>query len=567
MTDSLLIFTFSPVQSFIAEARRAADLYAGSRILVELAKAAASAIGENRLIYPASLEGQDAPNKIVARVPSDQAESIGKAAKEALLKRWAEIANGVLVELSRRGFLVDPIWEGIWRRQTAQDYFWSVFWAAARMPSEADYPKAYREASRALDAVKHSRVFVQPETGEPGLKDSLSGSREALHTANEDAKRYWANVAEKVEAPELRPEGRERLDAFGAIKRFGKIAQEGMFFSTSTVAAEDFLKVAKEKAAQELARHRKALEQLLDRPTRVRNDDDWPYDGDLLFMETVVKERLKDSYRLGQADEVRLKAAQGSLRALYKKADSRPSPYYAIIVLDGDSMGEWISNCQNEDEHRKVGRKLAAFVGKVNTIVPDGFRVYNGGDDVLALAPLAQALPLAQQLAGEFNKMTEGHTASAGIAISHHLYPLDAALEAARGAEKHAKNALDKAKAAVSVRVLKRSGETVEVYSRWEALGDVFESLVKMFQDDALSSRFAHDVIHSAYALNEADEKFEAEVRRLLGRHRNDKHSNAPDPTEWARKLRMWADSLPGKSEELGRWLALARFVAQGGGE
>ena len=40
MPDAVLIFTFSPIQSFIAEARRASDLYVGSQILVRLAKAA-----------------------------------------------------------------------------------------------------------------------------------------------------------------------------------------------------------------------------------------------------------------------------------------------------------------------------------------------------------------------------------------------------------------------------------------------------------------------------------------------------------------------------------------------
>ncbi len=570
MTDAILIFTFNPVQSFIAEARRAADLYAGSRILIELAQAAVRSIRDNNggeLIYPAALTG-DAPNKIVARVPWDKAEQIGKSAKQAVLNRWSGIVTEARRGMEQRHFPIDdPAWEAIWGRQTKQDYFWGVFWAVARMPSEADYPQAYREASRALDAVKRSRIFV-PADDERGLKDSLSGSREALHTANEDAKKCWMSIAEKVEAPEIRSEGRERLDAFGAIKRFGKIAPKGMFFSTSTVAAEDFLIEAKRKAGADLAKCKEAVTALLGgRPNRVRNDEQWPYDGDLFFLETLTAERLKDSYRIKKADEAQLDAARRALRALHKPVNFAPSPYYAIIVLDGDNMGQWISDCKDEAGHRAVSEKLAAFADKVNGIVPDGFRVYNGGDDVLALAPLAQALPMAKQLAGGFNAMTKGRTASAGIAIAHHLYPLEAALAAARAAEKHAKNALNKAKAAVCVRALKRGGETVEVYSQWETLGDTFESLVKMFRDDSLSSRFAYDVIRSAYALNEADNKFEAELKRLLTRHRNDKHPNPPDSVEWARKLRMWAEKLPEKSEELGRWLALARFVARGGRE
>ncbi len=37
MTKAVLIFTFSPVQSFIAEARRSEDLFNGSAILSRLA--------------------------------------------------------------------------------------------------------------------------------------------------------------------------------------------------------------------------------------------------------------------------------------------------------------------------------------------------------------------------------------------------------------------------------------------------------------------------------------------------------------------------------------------------
>jgi len=580
MTDSLLLFTFSPVQSFIAEARRAADLYAGSRILVELAKAAIEQIekecGTEALIYPVSRNG-DAPNKIVARVPSEKAETVGRAASEALLARWSKIADDALEELKRCRFPMDSVWEQIWRRQTGQDYLWGVFWAAARMPNEADYPQAYRDASRALDAVKHSRIFVSAD--EHDLKDSLSGTREALRTADyKDAKKYWADIADKVKPPEIRPEGRERLDAFGAIKRFGPIAKQQTFFSVSTVAAEDFLNDARKKAANELVAHQQAVEELLQGHLHpVRSDLQWPYDGDLLFLETLATERLKDSYHLARPDEGRLKAAQDSLRALHKRVERSPSPYYAIIFLDGDSMGEWISSCRTEGEHREVSKKLADFADKVNTIVPNGFRVYNGGDDVLALAPLSQALPLAQRLAIEFNKITEGRAASAGLAIAHHLYPLNAALEAAREAEKIAKQV--EGKAAVAVRVIKRSGETVTMRSKWDSMGGLFDELLGHFVEERLSSRFAYDLIERAHIITALpDDPRKATLKQLVERH---KTARMTDPNGLVDRLSQWAQALdkqvpPEKVDdreilqgcaEFGRWAVFARFVAQGGGE
>ncbi|MEW5960176.1 MAG: type III-B CRISPR-associated protein Cas10/Cmr2, partial [Chloroflexota bacterium] len=240
------------------------------------------------------------------------------------------------------------------------------------------------------------------------------------------------------------------------------------------------------------------------------------------------------------------------------------------IVLDGDSMGESVSNCLKseypEQAHQELSRKLINFSEAIAKHYKENV-IYNGGDDVLALAPLSSAFQVAQNLAESFREITQGITASAGIAIAHHLYPLGATLQAARQAEQHAKQ-LD-GKAAVCVQVLKRSGEITRMRSSWLAVGSTLAEIVHLFKGDEqgqpLSARFAYDVGHSAYSLPEADEKFEAELKRLIKRHRNSKHPLAPDSTKWAERLRMWAASLPDQSTELGYWLALARFMAQGG--
>lgn len=92
MTRSVFIFTFSPVQPFIAQARRAADLYSGSQILVELAKAAAQAMKKSgaTLIYPASLE-DDAPNRLV--VLTSNVDACLEAAQSGFDSRWNELCD------------------------------------------------------------------------------------------------------------------------------------------------------------------------------------------------------------------------------------------------------------------------------------------------------------------------------------------------------------------------------------------------------------------------------------------------------------------------------------------
>ncbi|MGH7964798.1 MAG: type III-B CRISPR-associated protein Cas10/Cmr2, partial [Candidatus Binatia bacterium] len=502
------------------------------------------------------------------------AEEIAEEAKKELLNEWKCIADTAKWKLTTgwdlptRGPLPDALWLDTWARQVSHQ--WEIYWAAASMENRS-YKEAYDEASRALDAAKHTRAFDAAE--EHGLKDTLSGCREALHPSQATAKNYWAEIGEQVGAAKLRPEGRERLDALGAVKRFSELAEK-RFPSTSTVASADFL----ERAYGQLADYRDSVENLLGSYRyRVREHHDWPYDGDLLFMETLIPQRLTDSYGLTTPDPGWLQMAQDTLREVYKQVQSRPSPYYAIIALDGDNMGKRVNECQTEADHTELSCKLATFAEGVKPIVETQYQgnlIYNGGDDVLALAPLSSAFSLALTLATSFQEVTGG-SASAGIAIVHHLSPLGAALQAARTAEQQAKQV--EGKNAVCLHFLKRSGEPLEMCSPWRAIGEVFAEVIRLFQGDAqgepLSSKFAYDVLHAAYALPEANEQFQAELKRLLKRHRNAKHPQAPQPEEWAERLHAWMARLPGKAEtlskgeELGRWLVFARFVAQEGGE
>jgi len=488
-----------------------------------------------------------------------------------------------------------------------------VYWAAARYEPPA-YAAAYEAASRGLDAAKRTRAFAPAEeagekdslsgrraalhtAGEPGFKDSLSGRREALHTAGQAARDYWSAVGQHVGLSRLRPEGRERLDALGVCKRFSTLLDHAQFPSTSTVASADFLARAKRDAPDALRAYRQALEALVGSWLyRPRADDrDWPYDGDLLFAETLAPERLRDSYGVKpqELEPRALRAAQEALRALHRAAGGAPSPYYAVVVLDGDGMGERLSACLKAPDplaaHQALSRRLTAFSGWVQQRMQSaqGALVYNGGDDVLLLAPLAEALPLAAELADGFAEKTRTAettgTASAGIAVVHHLYPLDAALAAAREAEARAKQVAGKA--AVAVTVLRRSGEPRELVSPWAALKELngFDALVALFRDEGqgspLAGRFPYEVAAAAPVLARPDAAFTAELRRLLVRHRSDRHKEALDPVAWSERLCQWAASLAEAmrtgpdgaggpaTEQLAAWLVFARFVAQGGGE
>ncbi len=134
-------------------------------------------------------------------------------------------------------------------------------------------------------------------------------------------------------------------------------------------------------------------------------------------------------------------------------------------------------------------------------------------------------------------------------------------LRAAREAERQAKDM--EGKNALCVRVLKRSGEPIDVRSHWQDLDTLFEDLRVWFASGALASRFAYEAATNLIVLE--GEMVRGELKRLTQRHRDTRKPNPPEPTALAQRLAAWAQNLPGGAEELTRWILLARFVALGG--
>ena len=560
MSDALLIFTIAGVQRFIGEARRLSDLVAGSRLVARLAGVAARGVQDagGTLLFPPVVSDR-MPNRIVARVDGRRIPVVADAARRALDAEFRGQADKARATLARTGPAPDRVWEEIWERQLASQ--WETFWAAAPL-SGGDYGDAYRDASRALDGCKRTRAF--PQAVEEGWKDSLSGSRAALHTGDSgDARGYWARVGANYPPSRLKPEGKERLDAMGALKRFGSLAERVP--SVSSVASADFLAAA--RGSPGLERYRDAVQRLLGSSLyRVSEDPEWPYDGDLFYRETLEPSRLRDSHGINRIDQQLRAEALDALLALHKETGGPPSPYYALLMLDGDRMGERISGCRTEEEHRRLSSRVAAFASGAGDLLKSDGRwgqpVYAGGDDVLALLPLRTATAAALDLAEAFANSTGG-TASAGLALVHHLYPLDAALATAHRAEEAAKEV--EGKDAVGVRVVKRSGEVVELRSPRAPLQASWGRLCDWFARETLSSRFAQEVAVSAGPLAANQEGFGAELRRLIRRHRA---RGSREPADgFAEELAGWSASLPERARGLAGWLQLARFVAKGGEE
>lgn len=258
--------------------------------------------------------------------------------------------------------------------------------------------------------------------------------------------------------------------------------------------------------------------------------------------------------------------------------DGKPEPkgkklplYLAILHMDGDHMGQRLSECTEKTQHQKLSFDLAIFaendapeiVGKHG-----GTLIYAGGDDVLALLPLRKALPCANELRTKLAEaIGEGASASAGIALMKASLPLDGAMEDARQAEKIAKEGFGRN--AVVIRD-SRSTAIRETGAKWDEVAALVDELQKAFRQQSgwLSSSIGYDVRAASPALWGKGVPAEArafELRRLLKRRTD---PNAEDKQE---KINSLAPGLIQLGEthgwdRLGDWMILARFLASGGG-
>ncbi|MBX5451887.1 MAG: type III-B CRISPR-associated protein Cas10/Cmr2, partial [Thermogemmatispora sp.] len=460
------------------------------------------------------------------------------------------------------------------------------------------YGDWFKRTSQALDARKSLRDFAAQD--EPGEKSTLSGEREALHSqgnSRQEVRAFWIQVAGKpgVSAKDLAPDGSERLDAIDTVKRFalrsksflkgqgeGKPGlEQGLDFpSTSTMAAATFIErllalvSSPESPSSEIQEAVKGWQEITALLKREKPHLALPYletkaqqanhswlkdvDGECAFVETFTAQRLRTNYRALVASQPQrfpgewvieepsyLSRAHEVLRELYRLIGA-PSPYYALLQMDGDQMGTLIGEVQHQANHRAISEALSTFAREhVPGIVEDkhpGKLIYAGGDDVLALAPLAQMFSLASALQQTYSKIvgpsiqtasngTRTATVSMGIAIAHHLMPLTLVRRMAREAEEQAKQRYGRN--ALVVTILWRSGNTLSAGCRWSypfldsnhpAISplQIFEQVAHLFVRGILSPRCLESLNRELPGLQGLpDEALGSELARVFRRHWN----------------------------------------------
>lgn len=420
---SLIAVAIGPVQELIAQARKTRDLWAGSYLLSYLIYKAIEKVGlnygfdaiiypylrgipfvkdtlENRLgvklgnfctLPPMSDKVASLPNIFVAVVPTGNVDVILSECKEAVTSSWMEICNDACSEIIRQK---DRAGQGLGRVQYVADFNKDSFPHQAEIfpnISAVSYPLL--DPKNAVDEVKKFFTGSGAEEYQKVLDDigKLGGYKPNKGTYY----RYSYRILTS------------KLAAVKKIRRFKPFCDDSSLSGISQ--ADDF------------GGNVKACTIFMEK------DEQGDEKRDMLGALNSVKRVLATVL----SKEIRY---ESTLDVAHKNGSDK-NDYIAILLMDGDRMGEWVSGdkAPNLDVfthskvrdafkasrdlnkiwdvisklkpvqpsyHRGLSRTLSVFSSLVEAVISeyDGMLVYCGGDDVMALLPAVNALECANKI-------------------------------------------------------------------------------------------------------------------------------------------------------------------------
>jgi CRISPR-associated protein Cmr2 len=478
----LLSVSVGPVQEMIAAARRTKDLWFGSTILSEVSKAAAAYLHSknHRLIFPFSsrLErdlGPDSAFKVVNHVlaiaKTDSPAQLAEETKAAARQRFLQIAEATKRDISNKKLCQ---YNGTLFDGQIEEYL-EFFSAWQEYGETVDYPSARKQLDSNLAARKALRNFSF-HRGLAVEKSSLDGIRESV-----------------LPRPKDRPASlfiseNEELDALGLVKRFGGKRRESRFDSTTDIAARPYVHFLKTKHRPLYSEYERLTKALEDQHVAPQSD---------AYLYAHESRQLKDV-----PNEAILSELQAVVERIRRTKSPQP-PYYAILVGDGDSMGEALSEIKTPGAHQQFSELLSHFASDATQLVDQhhqGEAVFAGGDDVLAFLPLHTALSAAYRVRGAFlsrfeELSTKAPTFSAGLAIVHAMDSLSESLALARRAEKKAKRIhFGGAKDALCIIHSPRSGADLESIGHWDPYVGKLQEMIAAYNGGQLSRGYAYDL-------------------------------------------------------------------------
>lgn len=439
MTDHRIHLSFAvgPVQGFVAQARRTRDLWAGSWLLsylTECALAAAETAGGSAIIphRDDSMRGQvtsvhgpvgGIPNRFELIFESDdKARQAAWVAESAFRGAWQSVADAVWTEYVQAIAARGKDTAEIWHRQV--ENFWELSWVIA---APASGEKTIGRLASARKAFRNVRTTV-----EHGVKCSLMGDLQEVsgHGPGVEQKAFWNEVHTRVGKHDLGDD--ERVCAIALVKRlFPHVIEAALderaekaniemlqdqigWSSTAFFAARPWLAAVEgwEGAKRFAERARNGgIGRGERQAAREAKLPDWAgLDATAWFANAleqnewgVQKEALARLFK--------------ELRKLHDEVGDPPIQHYALLTMDGDSMGKLLSQLGDPS---KLSECLGRFAGQVEGIVSQygGRTIYAGGDDVLAMLPARGALQAATDLARAYTQSFENTATRSDTTLS-----------------------------------------------------------------------------------------------------------------------------------------------------
>jgi CRISPR-associated protein Cmr2 len=441
---------------------------------------------------PGPLSRPSVPHRFLALVPNALADELIAESKRAAHAKWLEIAGAVRSRLKPRLDRNWPHWDRLWEDQIGS-YF--DFRAVAFRMKDANHEELL--GRDIVDRFTPIKALGDYGDSQPGTwQNSVEISAMLM-----DASTQIRHI------PAYRPKGdvSQKCTLLGTYEQMGptRFAQSSDFF--------------------------KEIAQLYPKMYK---------DSDRLCAISMTKRFAIDSVRFPDTAELCSRSGEG-----YR--------YYALLAMDGDNMGRWLSGQKSPrirevlhakiirsharngngpvmDLRRPVSPGLHAAISEALTkfaidTVPaiveahDGVVIYAGGDDVVAALPVAKALQCACELRkafSSFEALGAGASMSAGLVLAHEMENLRYVLGSARKAEKQSK---DRRRDRLTLAVMRRGGEHSFATCRWEYVPTVSEETERFRR--GCSDRWTYQLRQQLPALESLPQAaFHTEVRRLLAR-------------------------------------------------
>lgn len=570
MNKYILLFTIGPVQSFIAQARKTQDLYAGSNILSDLIDFAikdlvnkgALNISEDEkdnLIFPA-YGIKSKPNRFLAIVTTDDMQTLGNDLKTAVGDHFIDTMSSKVVALLPPQ---SPPKQNQAEKQLRD--FLKVYWTALPLNDdwENNYASKVQEIERLMGAVKNVRYFNQ--FAERGRKCGVNGEYNVLFyrkTKREDSKSDLALRKQKF----LFDEEIQLYDSKYSGSRITlKYIQEGEGLCAVSMAKRlyetdyGFPSVAYIALMETLRKaycledmKQNAFKECAEFVSLISKKEEPEYQ--FFYEENQTKKKLEEAGIKGDRKQEDFDKAFQRLKIKLDEKGLNRSKYYAILLFDADSMGKKLAKCKNPEEHQNFSKLLGDFASQARELVDKknyGKTVYAGGDDFLGFLNLNYLFDAIWELRELFEcvvnkkKGEKGldhlgdFTFSAGVSIAHYKTPLSEVLNWARKMEKEAKS-IDGIKKneipknAIAIAAVKRSGEVHKTLWKWQydelIVSKIAKDLTYAIRNGELSRKFINTLSSTFNNLMStngelaivSDKLVQMELSRLMKRQTKD---------------------------------------------